>query len=176
MKFAKSPLRKSSLAIVAQIDTGLVWGRRAHWTVRAQYHLKRGVLGRGSRTKTTRSRRPAEGHRRFNLASGLSKKGFLVGELNFSAPLARPARANVRDHIESREGDRRASVRVGQGLAAAEAAENHHLRDFGSRSIFDFFDSIDPEETFGGAMNGANLPALGADLVAFSLQDDASGW
>jgi hypothetical protein len=46
----------------------------------------------------------------------LSKKVFLAGELNFSAPLARPARANVRDHIESQEGDHRASYASDRGL------------------------------------------------------------
>jgi hypothetical protein len=39
----------------------------------------------------------------------LSKKVFLAGELIFSAPPARPTRANVRDHIESQEGDHRAT-------------------------------------------------------------------
>jgi hypothetical protein len=39
----------------------------------------------------------------------LSKKVFLAGELNFSVPLARLVRADVRDHIESEEIDHRAS-------------------------------------------------------------------
>jgi hypothetical protein len=38
----------------------------------------------------------------------LSKKVFLAGEENFSAPLVHPARADVRDHVESQEGDHRA--------------------------------------------------------------------
>jgi hypothetical protein len=38
-----------------------------------------------------------------------SKKGSLAAELNLATPPARPARANVRDHIESQEDDGRAS-------------------------------------------------------------------
>jgi hypothetical protein len=37
----------------------------------------------------------------------LSKKVFLAGELNFSAPLVHAARADVGDHVESQEGDHR---------------------------------------------------------------------
>src|SRR3974390_1119093 len=40
-------------------------------------------------------------------------------------------------------------VHVLRGLAAAEAAENRFLLDFSDSSIFDFFDSIDPEPTCG---------------------------
>jgi hypothetical protein len=39
----------------------------------------------------------------------LSKKVFLAGEPNFSAPPVHAARADVRDHVESKEGDHRAS-------------------------------------------------------------------
>jgi hypothetical protein len=39
----------------------------------------------------------------------LSKKVFLAGELNFSAPRARLTRLDVRDLIESQEIDHRAS-------------------------------------------------------------------
>jgi hypothetical protein len=46
----------------------------------------------------------------------LSKKYFLAGGLSFSAPPARPARAKVRDHIESQEGDHRASYMSCGGL------------------------------------------------------------
>jgi hypothetical protein len=35
----------------------------------------------------------------------LSKKVFLAGELNFSAPPVHAARSDVRDHVESQEGD-----------------------------------------------------------------------
>src|SRR5712671_878429 len=46
----------------------------------------------------------------------LSKKYFLAGELNFSTPLVRPARANVTDHIESQESDHTASYMSYRGL------------------------------------------------------------
>jgi hypothetical protein len=39
----------------------------------------------------------------------LSKKVFLAGEPNFSAPPVHAARADVRDHAESQDGDHRAS-------------------------------------------------------------------
>jgi hypothetical protein len=39
----------------------------------------------------------------------LSKKVFLAGELNFSAPPVHAARADVRDHVESQEGEHSAS-------------------------------------------------------------------
>jgi hypothetical protein len=39
----------------------------------------------------------------------LSKKVFLAGEPNFSAPPVHAARADARDHVESQEGDHRAS-------------------------------------------------------------------
>jgi hypothetical protein len=35
-------------------------------------------------------------------------------------------------------------------IAAAEWSKNQHLRDFWCRSIFDFFDSIDPQRTSAG--------------------------
>jgi hypothetical protein len=51
-------------------------------------------------------------------------------------------RADVGDHVESQESEPQSFVRVRQRLAEA-AAGNHGLsRDFGSCSIFDFFDSI----------------------------------
>jgi hypothetical protein len=37
------------------------------------------------------------------------EKGFSGSEPNFSAPLVHAARADVRDHVESQEGDHRAS-------------------------------------------------------------------
>jgi len=46
----------------------------------------------------------------------LSKKYFLTGGPTFSAPLVRPKRAKVRDHIDSQEGDHRASYMSCRGL------------------------------------------------------------
>ena len=50
------------------------------------------------------------------LGSILSEKVFLAGEKKFSAPLVHPARADVRDHVESQEGDHRASYASDRGL------------------------------------------------------------
>jgi hypothetical protein len=46
----------------------------------------------------------------------LSKKVFLAGEANFSAPPVHAVRADVRDHVESQEGDHRASYARDRGL------------------------------------------------------------
>jgi hypothetical protein len=45
----------------------------------------------------------------FRDGSMLSKKVFLAGEPNFSGPPVHATRADVRDHVESQEGDHRAS-------------------------------------------------------------------
>ena len=50
------------------------------------------------------------------LGSILSEKVFLAGEKKFSAPLVHPARADVRDHVESQEGDHRASYASDRGF------------------------------------------------------------
>jgi hypothetical protein len=44
------------------------------------------------------------------------EKVFLTGEPNFSAPPVHAARADVRDHLESNEGDHRASYAPDRGL------------------------------------------------------------
>jgi hypothetical protein len=77
----------------------------------------------------------------------LSKKVFLPGEPNFSAPPVHVARADVRDHVEPQEGDHRASHASGRGLQKRAAGKHGLSRDFGSCSIFDFFDSIGQAET-----------------------------
>lgn len=46
----------------------------------------------------------------------LLKKSFLVGERNFSAPLARPARCDVRDRIDSLKSDHKPSYLPYEGL------------------------------------------------------------
>jgi hypothetical protein len=80
----------------------------------------------------------------------LSKKVFLAGEPNFSTPPVHDARG--------REGPRRITrrrpqsfVRVRQRLAEAAAGRHRLSRDLGSCSIFDFFDSIDPNPRFADA-------------------------
>jgi len=51
----------------------------------------------------------ASGPSDVSFGSMLSKKSFLADERNFLAPLVRPMRGNVRDHIESQQNDRRPS-------------------------------------------------------------------
>jgi hypothetical protein len=46
----------------------------------------------------------------------LSKKVFLAGELNFLAPPVQAARADMRGHIESQEGDHGASCASDESL------------------------------------------------------------
>jgi len=46
----------------------------------------------------------------------LSKKIFLAGESNFSAPPVPAARPDVRDHLKSQEGDHGASYAADEGL------------------------------------------------------------
>jgi len=46
----------------------------------------------------------------------LSKKVFLAGEPNFSAPPARPMRVDVREHVDLQEDDHSASYPYGRGL------------------------------------------------------------
>src|SRR5215470_12193444 len=46
----------------------------------------------------------------------LSKMVFLAGEPNFPAPPVHAARADVRDHVESQEGDHSASYAYDRGL------------------------------------------------------------
>jgi hypothetical protein len=76
----------------------------------------------------------------------LSKKVFLAGELNFSAPPVHAARADVRDHVESQEGDHRASYASDRRLQKRRQA-NTIFREIWRASIFDFFDSIGQAET-----------------------------
>src|SRR6266404_5574858 len=46
----------------------------------------------------------------------LSKKSYLADERNFLAPLVRPTRGDVRDHIDSHKSDRRSSYLSYRGL------------------------------------------------------------
>ena len=58
------------------------------------------------------------------LGSMLSKKSFLANERNVLAPLVRPTRGNVRDHIESHKKRSQTFVHALQRLAAAETTKN----------------------------------------------------
>src|SRR5215468_1392331 len=68
----------------------------------------------------------------------LSKKVFLTGEPNFSAPPVHAARADVRDHLESREGDHRASYAPDRGLQKRRQA-NTVFREISGAAQFSTF-------------------------------------
>jgi hypothetical protein len=54
----------------------------------------------------------------------------------------RVPRCELRDHINCRKNDRWPLVSILQGVAAAEIINTLHLRDFRSRAIFEFFNTI----------------------------------
>jgi hypothetical protein len=74
--------------------------------------------------------------------------------LNFTAFDAKFSKAPDAFRAQRREGPHRVSekrprtfVSALQSIGASEYSKNRHLRDFWRRSIFDFFDSIDPLQT-----------------------------
>src|SRR5215813_11900861 len=86
----------------------------------------------------------------------LSKKVFLTGEPNFSAPPVHAARADVRDHLESQEGDHRASYAPDRGLQKRRQA-NTLFREISSAAQFSTFRSIDHFRSSDPADNRALL-------------------
>src|SRR5215472_6397561 len=68
----------------------------------------------------------------------LSKKVFLTGEPNFSAPPVHAARADVRDHLETQEGDHRASSASDRGLQKRRQA-NTVFREISGAAQFSTF-------------------------------------
>ena len=68
----------------------------------------------------------------------LSKKVFLVGEEKFSAPLVHPARADVRDHVESQEGDHRASYASDRGLQKRRQPKTDFREIWGAAQVLTF--------------------------------------
>jgi hypothetical protein len=83
----------------------------------------------------------------------LSKKVFLAGEPNFSAPPVHVARADVRDHVESQEGDHRASYASGRGLQKRRQATTV-FREISGAAQFSTFSTASvkngPAEQVGG--------------------------
>ena len=90
----------------------------------------------------------------------LSKKSFLADEQNFSAPLVGPMLGNVKDHIESQQNDHRPSYMPYRGLRRPRQLKPDLCEIFGVSSIFDFFDSIDPER------NAASRQSRASSAVA----------
>jgi hypothetical protein len=77
----------------------------------------------------------------------LLQKSFWGDARNFSGPLMRFARGDMRDHIVSHKNDHGASYWRYGNTAVAESAKNQHLRDFRRRSIFDFCNNIGAKRT-----------------------------
>jgi hypothetical protein len=78
------------------------------------------------------------------------KKSFGGGGRNFLEPLMRFVNGGVRDLVASQKNDHGLSYRRYGAPQRQELAKNQHSRDFWGRSIFDFFNSIDPERSLGG--------------------------
>src|SRR5215467_8617010 len=68
----------------------------------------------------------------------LSKKVFLAGEKDFSAPLVHPARADVRDYVESQEGDHRASYASDRGLQKRRRSKTDFREIWGAAQFLTF--------------------------------------
>jgi hypothetical protein len=66
------------------------------------------------------------------------KKSFLGDEQNFSAPLARPARGNVRDHIDSHKSDRRPSYLSYRALQRRRQPKTDFREIFGAARFSTF--------------------------------------
>jgi len=68
----------------------------------------------------------------------LSKKSFLANERNVLAPLVRPTRGNVRDHIESHKSDRRPSYMPCRGLRRRRQRKTDLREIFGAAQFSTF--------------------------------------
>src|SRR5262249_56975141 len=68
----------------------------------------------------------------------LSKKVFLAGEKIFSAPLVHPARADVGDHVESQEGNHRASYASDRGLQKRRQSKTDFRKIWGAAQFSTF--------------------------------------
>jgi hypothetical protein len=68
----------------------------------------------------------------------LSKKSFLANERNLSAPLVRPMRSNVRDHIELQQNDHRPSYMPCRGLGRPRQPKPDLCEIFGAPQISTF--------------------------------------
>ena len=76
--------------------------------------------------------------RNVRLGSMLSKKSLLADERNFLAPLVRPTRRNVRDHIESHKSDRRPSYMPCRGLRRRRQRKTDLREIFGAAQFSTF--------------------------------------
>jgi hypothetical protein len=92
----------------------------------------------------------------------LSKKSFLADERNFLAPLVRPTRGNVRDHIESHKSDRRPSYMPYRGLRRRRQRKTDLREIFGVAQFSTFSTaSVKPRNTQHEQMSSAFAPKNG---------------
>jgi hypothetical protein len=84
----------------------------------------------------------------------VSKKVFCAGELNFSTLLVQAARADVRDHVESQEGDHRASCASDRGLQKRRQAKTF-FREIWSAAQFSTFSTASVKNGRGRSSNRA---------------------
>src|SRR5258708_19814902 len=74
----------------------------------------------------------------------LSKKSLLADERNFLAPMVRPTRGNVRDHIESHKSDRRPSYMPYRGLRRRRQRKTDLREIFGGAQFSTFSTALTP--------------------------------
>src|SRR5258708_30744404 len=92
----------------------------------------------------------------------LSKKSFLADVRNFLAPLVRPARGNVRDHIESHKSDRRPSYMPYSGLRRRRQQKTDLREIFGTAQFWTFFTpSTQPRHCPPQQPNAVRVPPAG---------------
>src|SRR5258708_38954391 len=89
----------------------------------------------------------------------LSKKSLLADERNFLAPMVRPTRGNVRDHIESHKSDRRPSYMPYRGLRRRRQRKTDLRAIFGGAQF----------STFSTASTRTGHPRSGSQLLVIHL-------
>jgi hypothetical protein len=93
----------------------------------------------------------------------LSKKYFLGGGRNFSAPPARPTHAEVRDHIDPQESDHRASYQAYRRLQQQGQLKTNFCKIFWTAQFSTFStESVKwrRHKTIREPPKSGNLPAL----------------
>src|SRR5450759_2949357 len=94
----------------------------------------------------------------------LLKKSFLTSDGNFSGPLMRFVRQDVKGPHRLTQKRPRSFVSAPKTVAAPAASKTPLSRDFGCRSIFDFFNNIRQKRSFGLRLS------TGRDVVAMLPQ------
>jgi hypothetical protein len=105
--------------------------------------------------------------------SMLSKKSFLADERNFLAPLVRPTRGNVRDHIESHKSDRRPSYMPYGGLRRRRQRKTDLRESFGAAQFSTFSTaSVKLRNTQHEQMSSALAPRTDVGLYVVQFGSD----